>query len=169
MSFLRPPVRQFLVRWGETGFALFGMAFGLWVASYGSWVMVVLGALILFLTGEWAWMAWRRARFAQPLASPGLVELDEGAIRYLAPRGGVLGGTVALRDLMLIRLITVSGGRLWQLKQADGQMLLIPVDAKGAEALFDAFASLPGIDMGALLSALEDRSGPGLRVLWKRA
>lgn len=66
----------------------------------------------------------------------------------------MLGGTIALRDLVQIRLITVAAGRLWQLKQADGQVLLIPVDAQGADSLFDAFASLP-IDMGAVLAALE--------------
>lgn len=169
MSWLRPRVRDALNRWAEVGFAALGMAFGLYVALKGGWVLAVLGGLILFVTGEWAWMAWRRVRFAQPLAAPGYVEVDEGAIRYLAPRGGVMGGSVALRDLNQIRLITVSAGRLWQLKQADGQMLLIPVDAKGAEALFDAFASLPGIDMGRVVAALDGRRAAGLHLLWQRS
>ncbi|MFB2594061.1 hypothetical protein ACEYYB_04350 [Paracoccus sp. p4-l81] len=168
MSLIRPELREAAHRWIETLCAVAAMVFGLWVALRGGWVLAVLGAILLFLAAQWAWMAWRRARFAQAPATPGLVEVDEGAIRYLAPRGAVLGGTIALRDLVQIRLITVAAGRLWQLKQADGQMLLIPVDAQGADSLFDAFASLPGIDMGAVLAALNAPRAPGLRPLWQR-
>lgn len=168
MSFLRPEAQHFLRRWAEAGVALAAMAAALWLAARGGWVLSVLGAALFFLAAQWAWIAWRRARFARPLAAPGLVEIDEGAIRYLAPRGGVLGGAVSLREVAALRLIRVSGGRLWQIKDLSGQMLLIPVDAKGAEALFDAFATLPGIDMGAVLRALDDPAGPGLHLLWRR-
>jgi hypothetical protein len=80
------------------------------------------------------------------------VEVDEGQVGYLGPS---FGGFVALPDLVEVRLVTMYGRRLWRLKQADGQALLIPVDAAGAERLFDAFGSLPGMDMAALLAALE--------------
>jgi hypothetical protein len=81
-----------------------------------------------------------------------VVEVDEGQVGYLGPS---FGGYVALPDLVEVRLVTLHGRRLWRLKQADGQTLLIPVDAAGANGLFDAFCSLPGMDMASLLAALE--------------
>ena len=86
---------------------------------------------------------------------------------------------LALPDLIEIRLLTMRGRRLWRLKQADGQVLLVPVDAAGAERLFDAFASLPGLGTADLLAALtpagagagETLPGPDAttRVVWRRA
>ena len=67
---------------------------------------------------------------------------------------------------------------MWRLKQADGQALLIPVDAKGAGRLFDAFANLPGMDTADLIAALEPSALPSqaaltlaaeTRVIWRRA
>ncbi|MEI2687828.1 MAG: hypothetical protein V9G14_17530 [Cypionkella sp.] len=88
-------------------------------------------------------MAWRRIRFAQDIDAPGVVEVDEAQIGYLGPEAG---GFVSIVELVELRLLTLRGRRLWRLKQADGQALLIPVDAAGAERLFDAFATLPGMD-----------------------
>jgi hypothetical protein len=65
-----------------------------------------------------------------------------------------VGGFVGLPDLSEVRLMTLRGRRAWKLRQADGQQLYIPVEADGAEALFDAFASLPGMDTAALVAAL---------------
>ena len=67
---------------------------------------------------------------------------------------------VGLPDLTEIRLLTLRGRRIWKLRPASGDALHIPVEAQGADALFDAFAGLPGIDMGALLAAL-GADGPG--------
>jgi hypothetical protein len=46
----------------------------------------------------------------------------------------------SLDELVEIRLLAMRGRRMWRLKQTDGQALLIPVDAEGAEKLFDVFA-----------------------------
>ncbi|EKD59716.1 MAG: hypothetical protein ACD_54C01179G0003, partial [uncultured bacterium] len=67
-----------------------------------------------------------------------------------------------------------------RLKQRDGQAILIPVDATGAERLFDAFASLPGMKTSDLVAALQpaDATGqtlpqaanlPEMRLIWRRA
>jgi hypothetical protein len=58
------------------------------------------------------------------------------------------------------------GRAVWRLKQGDGQALLIPAQAAGAEALFDAFASLPGMDSQSLVAAAGGRAGDG--VIWRR-
>jgi hypothetical protein len=61
--------------------------------------------------------------------------------------------------------------------------VLVPVDAAGAERLFDTFASLPGMDMAALMAAIdapiaEGRAGlpvatdapatGDMRLIWRR-
>ncbi len=75
-----------------------------------------------------------------------------------------------MRELVDLRLVSLQGAAQWRLKQADGQVLMIPVAAQGADKLFDAFATLDGIDMGALTAALDAHSGPdtGAQSLWSR-
>ena len=174
MTPLRPEVAALLTRWREViaaGVVGFG---GLWVAWLGGYLLVPVGAAVVALALTWGFLGFRRMRFAQGVAAPGWVEVDEGQVGYLGP---AFGGYVALPDLVEIRLLTMRGRRLWRLKQADGQVLLIPVDAAGAERLFDAFASLPGLGSAALLSALSGaRTGQTLpapdattRVVWRRA
>lgn len=142
---------------------------GLWVAAQGGLILIPLGLLIAALGAALAVNAWRRARFAQAVAAPGVVEVDEAQLGYLSPE---TGGFLSLNELTEIRLMTLRGQRLWRLKQSDGQALLIPVDAKGAERLFDAFANLPGLDTGALIEALNHPPPESLaeaRVVWRRA
>jgi hypothetical protein len=159
--------------WRETVAAgLAGLA-GLWVATRGGPVLLAAGLVLVVFAAAWGLAAFRRLRFTQTVAAPGMVEVDEGQIGYLGP---AFGGYVALPDLVELRLLTMRGRRLWRLKQADGQALLIPVDAAGADRLIDAFASLPGMDSGALLSALHGPPATGtpvgtgeLRLVWSRS
>ena len=95
-----------------------------------------------------------------------MVELDEGAIRYLSPNR-LLGGEISLRELAEIRLMRLNGRRHWRLKSTDGQALLIPVDSAGAEYLASAFAALPGIDMGQVSAALAP-DAPTIQTVWTR-
>jgi hypothetical protein len=122
-------------------------AFGLWLIWLGGYVLFPAGLVVLATAAAWALTALRRLRFAQGVHAPGVVEVDEGQIGYLGP---TFGGYVALPELAELRLVTLHGRRMWRLKQTDGQTVLIPIDAAGSDRLFDAFASLPGIDMGAL-------------------
>ena len=179
---IRVEVSDAAWRWREV-IAAGGLgAFGLWLIWLGGFLLGPIGALMLVLAAFWGVTAWRRVRFAQEVAAPGMVEVDEGQVGYLGPS---FGGYVALPDLVEVRLVTMYGRRLWRLKQADGQALLIPVDAAGAERLFDAFGSLPGMDMAALLAALETPLAQGraglpslrgdgpvaeaaMRVVWRR-
>lgn len=174
MTLIRPELAARLVRWREPIYAGALTLFGLWVATRGGWLLGPLGAGLVLLGAAWAAMALRRLRFAPGVAAPGMVEVDEGQVGYLGP---AFGGYVALPDLVELRLLTMRGRRLWRLKQADGQALLIPVDAAGAERLYDAFASLPGMDTAALVTALTPAEGtPGTAlsadavttVIWRR-
>ncbi len=163
MSGLRPEALAFLTRWREVAVAGLVAATGLWLLSRGGYLLGPLGAASLFLAFGWLILALRRIRFQRPVDAPGLVELDEGQVGYLGPS---FGGYVALRDLTEIRLIDLHGQRHWRLKQADGQVLLIPVTAAGAGGLFDAFCALPGADMAAITAALDAQTDTQL--VWKR-
>ncbi|WP_423208807.1 hypothetical protein [Paracoccus yeei] len=159
---IRPELRPYR----ETVAALVATGLGLWVFSRGGWVFWPLGALIAGASALWALDAWRRLRFRSRATAPGVVELDEGAIRYLSP-DCLLGGEIALRDLSEIRLLRLNGRAHWRLKSLDGQALLVPVDARGAEGLASAFAALPGVDMGRISAALK-ADGPTMQTLWTR-
>jgi hypothetical protein len=175
MSLIRPELVQALQRGREVilGGAL--ILAGGWIATRGGYLLPPVGLCLAGLGLAWAVTAWRRMRFAQDIAAPGLVEIDEGQIGYLGPNAG---GYVAIPDLTELRLLDMRGRRLWQLRQSDGQALLIPVDATGADRLFDAFASLPGMDTAALVAALsppvaDGRGTPARasigKTLWRRA
>ena len=161
---IRAEAQAALVRYREVIAAGAVGAFGLWLMALGGWLLIPLGGIVLGLAALWAISALRRLRFAQGVAAPGVVEIDEGQVGYLGPG---LGGYVALPDLVELRLIRLHGKRVWRLKQEDGQALLIPVEAAGAERLFDAFSVLPGLDGQALLTALE-APAPQDRVVWRR-
>jgi hypothetical protein len=129
---------------------------GLWFALRGGIIPLLLGGTLALVAGWFALLAIRRLRFGQDIAAPGIVEVDEAQISYFGPDGG---GFVSVRELSELRLSHAAGRRFWRLKQADGQALLIPVDAQGTASLFDTFAALPGMDSQALIAAL-DGHGP---------
>lgn len=163
MSFIRPELAETLHRWREVIAAATTAALGLWALAAGSGYVIPGAGLILFATGAgWAVQALRRLRFLQAGEAPGIVRVTEAQIAYMGPR---VGGFVGLPDLAELRLLTLRGRRIWRLKQADGQMLHIPVEADGAEALFDAFAALPGMDTGTLVAALGSEAPSDSRVI----
>ena len=160
MTLIRPTARATLTRWREPALGAAVVGLGLWTTTRGGPILAALGLAIAALGAALTLTALRRMRFAQGVDAPGLVELVEGEVRYFGP---TFGGAISLNDLTDLRLLTLRGRRLWRLKQSDGQTLLIPVDATGAAALYDGFASLPGLDMGALMAALSPaQTGPGL-------
>jgi len=165
---IRPELAAALHRWREPLIAACVALAGLWVATRGGWLLGPVGLLIAALAAGLGLSAFRRVRFARQVGAPGVVELDEGQVAYLGPASG---GFLSLRELSEIRLIAVQGRRHWRLKQSDGQALIIQVDAAGAEALYDAFAALPGIEMGRVLAAMEAEALPQdlAPPLWRRS
>lgn len=151
------------------------LTFGLWLAALGGYLLLPLGVMLALGGGAMAVLGLRRMRFASMGEAPGVVAVDEAQISYMGPQ---LGGFVSVADLVEIRLLTIRGRRLWRLKQSDGQAMLIPLEASGAEALFDAFSALPGLSSADLVAALQagPGKGPGLvsadlaenRLVWQR-
>ncbi|SDE38426.1 hypothetical protein SAMN05421538_10690 [Paracoccus isoporae] len=164
MGLIRPELAAWLAPRRELLAAVAVALIGGWLASRGGWFLFAIGAVVFAIGAAWAVTSFRRLAFRRDVAAPGLVEVVEGEIRYYAARA--LGGTIALRDLTEIRLIRLDGHDHWRLKSADGQALLIPVEAKGAEGLAAAFATLPGIEMGRVTAAMAQTDGPSLRVVW---
>jgi hypothetical protein len=175
MSLIRPEVTDLIWRGREVVWASLVVGAGLWLITLGGYVLIPVGAVIGGIGLVLAVTAFRRMRFEQSVAAPGLVELDEAQVGYMGPE---IGGYLSLNELVELRLLSLRGRRVWRLKQADGQALLIPVDAKGAERLFDAFANLPGMDTSTLVEALGKPALPAdgaitlaaeTRVIWRRA
>lgn len=172
---IRPELVARFDRWREVIAAAALAGLGLWLAAWGG-VLPLAAGVALALTGlAWALTAWRRMLFAQGVGAPGIVEVTEGRIGYFGPS---FGGFIDRDDLAEIRLVTLGGRRAWRLAALTGEVLLVPVDAQGAERLLDAFAALPGMDTGALVAALSPvgggggpglpAAGPVLRIVWRR-
>ena len=165
MNFLRPEVAALIRRWGEVEIAGVVALAGLWLGTRGGSFLALVGAAVVALGLALAVIGWRRLRFAQDATAPGIVRVVEGQMAYLGPYGG---GFVGMPDLVELALIRDGDGRqVWRLSVLAGAPVLVPVDALGAEALFDAFAALPGLDMAQVLAALE-ATDMADRVIWRR-
>jgi hypothetical protein len=159
---IRAEAKAAFYRWREPIAAGLVGLFALWLMLLGGYLLLPLGAVVTVLACVWFVQALRRLRFGREIDAPGVVEIDEGQVGYLGPS---FGGYVSLPEMVELRVIEVQGKRHWRLKQKDGQALIIPMAAAGSEQLFDAFASLPGMDTQALVSAVEAEIGAG--VIWR--
>jgi len=165
---IRPDLRAWLAARSESLVAAAILLAGLWLALRGGWFFAALGALVLLVGLSLLLGAIRRLPFRRGITAPGVVEVDEGAIRYYG--AAVLGGEIALRDLVEIRLLRLKGRGHWRLRSTSGEALLVPVDAAGADALAHAFTALPGLDMGAVSTALAHVADQpdAVRTVWRR-
>ena len=156
---IRPELATRLAPWRGAIAAAAAALAGLWMASWGGLVFVPLGLGIAAVGAGWWLVEWRRVRLRGRADGPGLVEVDEGAIRYFAARG--IGGEVALRDMTELRVLRLNDRGHWRLRTRQGEALLIPVDAVGAGVLADAFAALPDADLGRIAEGLAQATAPG--------
>ncbi|UWR76681.1 hypothetical protein K4L04_01595 [Phaeobacter inhibens] len=165
MTFIRPEARAVLWRWREMIAAAALGALGLlWaLGSYGAqallgWALLGLGVVI-------AVIGMQRMRFRLGGGGPGVVQVDEGQIAYFGP---LTGGAVALSELERLTLDHAAKPPHWLLDQPGQSALAIPVNATNTDALFDAFATLPGLRMERMLAELR-KSGGHQVVIWERA
>ena len=163
-GFFRPEARALVWRWREVLAALAVVGLGLWVVTSRGVVVSGFGYVLIAIGAVGLVPALRRARFAAGGDGPGIVQLDEGRVTYMGP---VHGGVISLDEIEVLSLRrTPEGGRFWVLAEG-AAVLVVPVDALGAEALFDGFARLPGLSSARLLEAL-DGTAPGTTRLWQR-
>lgn len=164
MIFIRPEVRAALWRWRELLIGAAITALGAsWVLGPGGllgWVggLLIVAGLALVVIGV------QRARFRAGSDGPGVVTVDEGQITYFGP---LTGGAVALSEIERLTLDPTARPHHWILQQPGQPPLYIPVNARGAEALFDVFATLPGLRTEQMLGALHN-PGDSPVVIWQR-
>lgn len=149
-EFLRPEARAGLWRWREVMVAAVVLTIGLrWgLVSFGAlqilgWAMAVAGMAM-------GVVALRRLRFSQGGGGPGVVQIKERRLAYFGP---LSGGVMDVGDLIRLELDGSGRPAHWRLT-GQGERLDIPVNAEGADALFDVFASLPGLRTDRMLDAL---------------
>lgn len=159
---IRPEALAALSRWSEVIVAVVVALAALWIGTRGGWLLAAVGILLGAAALVLARMAWQRLRLTSGEAGPGVVEIDEGQIAWYGPG---IGGYVSVQELSEIGLVTVQGIRVWRFLQKDGQLLLVPVGAKGVEGLFDALNALPGLEIGPMIAALE--GGRDVPLLWR--
>lgn len=156
---IRPEVTALFRRWFGVIEGAGLILFGAWIFAGGTLVWQLPGLGLMGLGLGWAINAWRRMRFQADPTAPGLIEVDEGRIRFLHP---VMGGEISLNDLDQLKLVRLKGRRLWQMRDLSGARLVVPLDSAGAGDLVDAFASLPGLSVSGLVAALDaDRAPQG--------
>ena len=164
MSFIRPEAAAGLNRWRE---ALYGGAVLLialfWL--FGSrGLLHLLGYPVAILALVLIWVGIQRARFRSASDGAGAVQVDEGQITYFGP---MTGGATALADLERLTLVRNLKPAHWRLDTPQHDSLLIPVNAAGSEALFDAFATLQGLQTERMLAELNGRGDQPV-VIWER-
>ncbi len=160
MALFRPEAVKTLKRWQEPiviGVFLLATVRVLWLAfMWSSWVMALFGIALASIVGSLFYAALLRIRLRSDASAPGLVEIDERNITYLAPH---LGGVVSIDSLRKIDISpTRSGGRNWVLYSVDGAPVLIPFNAEGADMLIDAFTVLPGLGVEKISRAARSTS-----------
>lgn len=162
---IRPELQEALVKWREV---LIGLA----IAVFGAWWSVTANGLVAFLGYAAVALgvvlmigAWQRLRFQAEGQGPGVVKIVERRLAYFGP---LEGGTMEMDDLIKLEVDGLSYPTHWVLTSALGQVLRFPVNAEGADALFDLFESLPGIQTEAMLSVL-NRTPDQRVVIWERS
>ncbi|WP_299281072.1 hypothetical protein [uncultured Tateyamaria sp.] len=165
MMFFRPEATAQIWRWREV---LVGVALAIlalwWLAGPGG-LLGLIAPVLLVGAGALIMVGLQRGRFRGAGGGLGTVQVDEGQVMYFGP---LSGGAIAMRELQRLTLDGAQRPAHWRLEQLGHPPVMIPVDADGADALFDAFAALPGLKTERMLAQLRD--GPSKPVLiWERA
>lgn len=160
----RPEARAALWRWREAIAAGVVAALGLrWaLGSFG--ILQWLGWALVALAAVFGYAAVQRLRFRPGTGGPGTIQIDERRLTYFGP---LTGGDITLDELIRIELIGAAHPPHWRLRARDGAVLDVPLNADGAEALFDGFAALPGMRVERLIAATRDTSNV-TRIVWQR-
>ena len=174
MSFVRPELAARLRRWREP--LVWGalLVFGAWLAWRGYAALAPLPFVAGLLAGAAGLgllqAAVRRLRLSAETMDEGVVVIDEARIAYLGPRQG---GVVDLPAVVRVEIVTrphmpTDSAHAWVITAEDETRLIIPLGARGAEALLDALTLLPGIDFDAGVAVVTG-GGAGRTTVWKKA
>lgn len=169
MSFIRPPVAVHFTKWREAYFVAFLLILGVWFFLRGmatfNLVFQALGLVISLVGIILLRTTIQRIRFRRKQKAPGMVDVNEREISYFGP---LHGKTISLESLHKIELRESEAyAAIWVLHHTDGDPMIVPTTAKGADDLFDAFTSLSGVKMDVLVAAL-NKVPIHNQVIWER-
>ncbi|MDA7426410.1 hypothetical protein [Thalassococcus lentus] len=161
---IRPEAQAQLARWREAiigaGLILLG---AYWAFFTGGGLLHWIGYGLIGIGGILVVAGFQRARFRSGQAGPGMVQVVEGRITYFGP---LTGGVADIKSLSALTLDPTAEPPHWLLQQPGQPALAIPLGAAGGDALFDAFASLPGIRTEYMLRQMSQLPA-GPVVIWR--
>ncbi len=164
-GFLRPEALAAIWRWREALFGLVVIVLGFALTDVrGSVFLFWLGIIVMIIGGLVVIAGLQRGRFRKAQDGPGVVQIDEARVSYFGPLDG---GIADIDELSSLKLDHRSHPSVWILSQPGQPPLHIPVTASGAEALFDAFMRLPGINVPTMLRKLDSPTGRQ-EIIWTR-
>ena len=153
MEIIRPEVLSGFVRFRD---AIAGVAvslLGIYWALGSSGGLAIVGVSLAVAGALLVFAGIQRGRFRTGAGGPGVVMVDEGQVTYYGPREG---GSAVISDLIRVELDpSAEASPEWVLHQLGLRPLRIPTNAEGAEALFDVFSGLEGMQTEKMLAALE--------------
>jgi hypothetical protein len=164
VEFFRPEAQAAVWRWREVICGVFVGLLGVWAIAGPGFLLAVPGYALVLAGAALVFLGIQRARFRGAGGGAGAVQVDEGQVIYFGP---LTGGSVALREMQSLTLDGTLFPAHWRLSQEGTPPLLIPVNAAGSEALFDAFATLPGLKTERMLSTLKANPHQAV-VIWHR-
>lgn len=163
MSFIRPELQRKLWRWREVLVGVFLAACGMTWAVTQNGVLAAVGTSLAIVGALVTFAGFQRTRFRVGAGGPGVVHVDERQVTYYGPHDG---GSVSIDALVSVVLDpSAKPHAVWILTDVTGLTVAIPTHAENAEALFDVFSTLDGIQTENMLSQL--RTNPDKRVrIW---
>lgn len=162
---IRPAAAARLHRWREALIGGTAACAGLWLWLANDGLLALFGGVAIAVGSILILSGLRAARFQTDGQSPGIVEVIEGRVSYMGP---LTGGLVDLDEVTQVAFHRPDAGdAYWRLTHRQGEPLIIPEGAAGADKLLDALAPLPGLDTGAMVRAVQTRT-PGMITVWRR-
>ncbi len=153
MAIVRPEVIQSFSRFRDALVGVLVSMLGLYWAIDGVGFISILGTSLTLAGALLIFAGIQRGRFKTGTGGAGVVHVDEGQVTYFGP---LEGGSVVISDLSRVELFPLSRKLSeWVLYDPGTDPLHIPTNAEGAEALFDVFSNLEGLQMEKLLDALK--------------
>lgn len=169
MNFIRPNVRAHFSKWAEAYLVTLILIIGVRVLIRGfvieSIVYEIVGAIISVIGLVLLRGTIQRIQFRRSQKAPGMVDVTEREISYFGP---MHGKTLSLESLSKIELRESEAyASVWVLHNSEGDPMIVPTSAKGSDRLFDAFTSLSGVRMDALVKAVNTVPVHN-HVIWER-
>lgn len=156
MDLIRPELRARFWRYRDVIAGGFVTIFGAGWAVSSVGFMVILGTSMSIAGSLLIFAGLQRARFRAVSHGAGLISLDEGQVTYFGPFGG---GATHIDNLVQVDLSPPEApdeAPDWLLLSSNGEALRIPVNAEGADLLFDVFAKLPDMQTERMLRLLKN-------------